>query len=67
MKEPTLKHKFTLHTVMKLEDELNKQRAINLEMHKVLERFVNSCYVGCTREILNEMRIEAENVLKNLV
>ncbi len=43
--------------------EEDSQRVVELE--GALNAFVNSCYTGCTKDELNQLRINAEKILKS--
>lgn len=46
-----------------LQDRVILSEARIKELEEALSWFVNSCYVGCTKEELNHLRINAEKIL----
>lgn len=63
MIKPTGKLKFAYESIGKLELEVNKQREIIKELLDVLNPFVNACYSGCSKDGLDLLRKNAENVI----
>jgi len=55
---------YSYKVVEKLENEINKQREETSGLIKMLDKFINVYYKGCSKEEYNQLRIEAEKLIK---